>query len=118
MVYRRRCGCTSLADGGPGNDELRVSGQVRGGPDDDIVSGRWAYGDDGNDLVGTDGVAWGGEGDDQVSGWTGGVLHGDAGNDLLLRADEAHGGPGDDVFEVGGVPRVTGGHPCYYGGTG
>jgi Ca2+-binding RTX toxin-like protein len=100
-----------LIDGQAGNDTItaanarigRVFLELRGGDDDDTITGSRdgddIFGDAGNDLL------MGGDGDDSLDGGTGlDVLNGDAGNDTLfgnLDNDTINGGDGDDSADGG-----------------
>jgi len=100
-----------LIDGQAGNDTItaansqigRVFLELRGGDDDDTITGSRdgddIFGDAGNDLLN------GGDGADSLDGGTGlDVLNGDAGNDTLfgnLDNDTLNGGDGDDSADGG-----------------
>jgi hypothetical protein len=69
-------------DGGDGNDTIHAHGGIRGGPGDDVLTGR----------AGPDALDGGGGHD---------VLHGAGGNDRLTDGDNATTGVGPDTLEGG-----------------
>ena len=105
----------TLADGGPGDDELEIAdgfdGDIFGGDGNDTATAsdddNLLDGGDGDDLLRAregDDSLFGGDGDDNLSG--------NEGDDLLFGGsgvDTAFGGEGDDLVEGGEGDDVVGG---------